>query len=91
MKTKDNTINENPQFVGTGQTNNRIKVVQPENRNEQIQGLLTSRIETKKDQLSRQFYYYGFFKLPDQEQEIPVVFKTKPAIPKGSQVQLTGH
>ena len=53
-----------------------------------IQGILTSRIETKnKDET----YYYGFFKLKDQEPEIPVIFKTKPAISKGSQVELTGN
>ena len=50
-----------------------------------IQGLLTSRIETRSD------YYYGFFKLENQNQDTPVIFKTKPDLVKGSQVQLTGQ
>jgi hypothetical protein len=53
-----------------------------------IQGILTSRIETKN---KGETYYYGFFKLENQKGEFPVVFKTKPAISKGSQVQLTGN
>ena len=72
----------NSQFVGTGQTKNRMEA-QP--KNEQIiTGILTSRIESKQD------YYYGFFKLENQNQEIPVVFKTKPNLVKGTQVQLEG-
>jgi len=54
-----------------------------------IQGILTSRIETKNKE--NQSYYYGFFKVKDQEPEIPVIFKTKPDLTKGSQVQLTGN
>jgi hypothetical protein len=54
-----------------------------------IQGLLTSRIETRtKD---KETYYYGFFKLENQNQDIPVVFKTKPSLEKGTQVELTGQ
>ena len=50
-----------------------------------LTGILTSRIETRSD------YYYGFFKFPEQNQEIPVIFKeSKPAILKGTQVQLEG-
>jgi hypothetical protein len=78
------------QFVGTDQTNNRIGITQP-NQNElvTILGTLTSRIETKKD------YYYGFFKLANQELDTPVIFKDdggnyKPILSSGSQVQLTG-
>ena len=52
-----------------------------------IQGVLTSRIETKN---KGEPYYYGFFKVKDQEPEIPVIFKTKPDLTKGSQVSLTG-
>jgi hypothetical protein len=52
-----------------------------------IQGILTSRIERKG---TNEPYYYGFFKFPDQNQEIPVIFKTKPDLTKGSQVSLTG-
>jgi hypothetical protein len=54
-----------------------------------IQGLLTSRIEIREK--NNQLYYYGFFQIANQNQEIPVVFKTKPEIPKGSQVELTGN
>jgi hypothetical protein len=54
-----------------------------------ITGKLTSRIETKNK--DKETYYYGFFKLETQNQEIPIVFKTKPEIPKGSQVELTGQ
>jgi hypothetical protein len=51
-----------------------------------IQGTLTSRIETRQD------YYYGFFKLKNQNQEIPVIFKgNKPVLEKGTQVELTGQ
>ena len=50
-----------------------------------IKGILTSRIETRSD------YYYDFFKLENQNQDIPVVFKTKPDLVKGSQVELTGQ
>ena len=50
-----------------------------------IQGLLTSRIETKQD------YYYGFFKLEAHEQDIPVIFKgNKPDLRKGCEVLLAG-
>ncbi|WP_147409177.1 hypothetical protein [endosymbiont GvMRE of Glomus versiforme] len=54
-----------------------------------IQGILTSRIEEKNTKTEP--YYYGFFQVPNQTQEIPVVFKSKPSIPKGSQVELKGH
>ena len=56
-----------------------------------IQGILTSRIETKDKE--NQPYYYGFFKIKDQEAEIPVIWKkqAKPNIPKGSQVLLQGN
>jgi len=57
--------------------------------NIKIQGILTSRIETKNKE--NQPYYYGFFKLKDQEPEIPVIFKTKPDLTKGSQVLLQGN
>jgi len=53
-----------------------------------ITGILTSRIETKN---KSEPYYYGFFKLKDQEPEIPVIFKTKPDLTKGSQVLLQGN
>jgi hypothetical protein len=35
-------------------------------------------------------YHYGFFKFPNQDQEIPVVFKSKPDLKKGSEVLLEG-
>jgi len=54
-----------------------------------ITGKLTSRIETR--QKENQPYYYGFFKLENQAGEFPVVFKTKPALTKASQVQLLGN
>ena len=54
-----------------------------------IKGILTSRIETR--QKENKPYHYGFFKLENQAGEFPVVFKTKPALTKGSQVQLTGN
>jgi len=74
---------QNSQFVGTGPTKNRMEA-QPKNERI-ITGILTSRIETKKD------YYYGFFKFPEPNQEVPVIFKeNKPAILKGTQVQLEG-
>ena len=50
-----------------------------------IKGILTSRIETRPD-----YYYYGFFKIPEQALDVPVIFKTKPDLVKGSQVELTG-
>jgi len=53
-----------------------------------IKGTLTSRIE--KREKNQETYYYGFFKLENQEPEIPVIFKTKPTILAGSQVELTG-
>ncbi|CAH1762102.1 3382_t:CDS:2 [Entrophospora sp. SA101] len=62
-------------------------VVQPINRKEQITGILTSRIETKRDKVPNKTYHYGFFKLETQNQEIPVVFKEKPEIPKGSKLE----
>jgi len=54
-----------------------------------ITGILTSRIETRDKE--NKSYYYGFFKIPNQEKEIPVVWKQKPIIAKGSQVELTGN
>jgi len=57
-------------------------------RLETITGISTSRIETKNKGGP---YYYSFFKVKDQEPEIPVIFKTKPDLKKGSQVQLTGN
>jgi hypothetical protein len=56
-----------------------------------IQGLLTSRIETRHDKTTNEPYYYGFFKLNDQNQEIPVIFKEKPNLTKGSSAELTGQ
>ena len=53
-----------------------------------IQGILTSRIEKRG---TDEIYYYGFFKVKDQEPEIPVIFKTKPDLTKGSQVLLQGN
>jgi hypothetical protein len=75
------------QFVGTGQTKNRIRKAQPE-KNEPIQGILTSRIE--KREKNNETYYYGFFKLKNQEQEIPVVFREKPPLAQGSELRLEG-
>jgi len=62
-----------------------------------ITGKLTSRIETRHKE--SETYHYGFFKLIPSacdgcdlpRQEIPVVFKTKPTLTKGSQVQLLGN
>jgi len=59
------------------------------NKTIKIRGVLTSRIETKDKE--NQPYYYGFFKLENQEGEFPVVFKAKPDLKKGSQVELTGN
>jgi len=73
----------NSEFVGTGKTKNRTET-QPKNE-PIITGILTSRIETRPD-----YYHYGFFKIPDQELDVPVIFKTKPDLVKGSQVKLTG-
>jgi len=56
--------------------------------NIKIQGVLTSRIETKN---KGEPYYYGFFKIKNHEGEFPVIFKTKPDLKKGSQVQLTDN
>jgi hypothetical protein len=53
-----------------------------------IKGTLTSRIEKRS---SPETYYYGFFKLNDQNPEIPVIFKEKPNLAKGSQALLTGQ
>jgi len=53
-----------------------------------ITGILTSRVETRN---KGEPYYYGFFKIKDQEPEIPVIFKTKPDLTKGSQVLLQGN
>jgi len=80
----------NSQFVGTGQTKNRTGITQP-NQNELkvIKGVLTSRIETKNK--NGETYAYGFFQIEGQSPEIPVIFKTKPNLVKGSQVQLTGN
>ena len=84
MKEKD-PLETQPIVKNDGQ----FAVPDPQRLKETITGILTSRIETKnkKDEI----YYYGFFKVKDQEPEIPVIFKTKPTIPKGSQVQLTGN
>ncbi|CAJ0882382.1 10653_t:CDS:2 [Entrophospora sp. SA101] len=65
--------------VGGSQLNQLIKIT----------GILTSHLETR--QKYNQSYYYGFFKLENQAGEFPVVFKTKPEIPKGSEVELTGN
>jgi hypothetical protein len=54
-----------------------------------LQGLLTSRIELR-GQNTGEPYYYAFFKIPVQEQDVPVIFKEKPNLAKGSQLQLTG-
>ncbi|RHZ36260.1 Single-stranded DNA-binding protein [endosymbiont GvMRE of Glomus versiforme] len=56
-----------------------------------IQGILTSRIETRETKTEP--FYYGFFKFPNQEQEIPVIWKkqAKPDIKKGSQAELKGQ
>lgn len=76
--------NKTPQFVETDQTNNRL-AAQLTSNEQTITGLLTSRIEAKKN------YYYGFFKLEGYEQEIPVIFKeSKPTLTKGSTVLLEG-
>jgi len=53
-----------------------------------IKGILASRLETR--QKNNQPYYYGFFKLENQVGEFPVVFKTKPNLTKGNQVELIG-
>ena len=56
-----------------------------------IQGFLTSRIETKRDKNTNETYHYGFFKLENQTQETPVIFKdNKPRLIKGTPVELTG-
>lgn len=58
---------------------------------DKLTGLLTSRIETRQDKITRQDYHYGFFKTQDYEQDIPVVFKeTKPTLKKGNTAQLEG-
>src|SRR4051794_20496427 len=51
-----------------------------------IQGLLTSRIETRNK--AETLYHYGFFQFEGLAIQIPVIFKTpeKPTIPKGSEV-----
>ena len=54
-----------------------------------ITGILTSHLETR--QKNNQPYYYGFFKLENQVGEFPVVFKTKPNLTKGNQVELIGN
>jgi hypothetical protein len=58
--------------------------------NTKITGKLTSRIE--KREKNHEIYYYGFFQIPEQNQEIPVIFKGegKHSILIGSQVELTG-
>jgi hypothetical protein len=63
------------QFVGTGETKNRITEAYPEKQNKQIiTGILTSRIETKNK--NGENYHYGFFQIAEQEKEIPVIFKS---------------
>lgn len=80
-----NNIKQNGQFA-----------VHETQRLKTITGTLTSRIESKKDKFTNETYHYGFFKLPNQEQEIPVIFKNqadeyyKPTLKKGTQVELTG-
>ncbi|CAH1759627.1 2911_t:CDS:2 [Entrophospora sp. SA101] len=66
---------------------NKQKIARPAQKlNEiKIQGTLTSRIETRNK--DKETYYYGFFQIANQNQEIPIVFKTKPEIPKGSQLE----
>ena len=54
-----------------------------------ITGILTSHLETR--QKDNQSYYYVFFKLENQVGEFPVVFKTKPNLTKGNQVELIGN
>jgi len=60
------------------------------NRLVKIQGLLTSRIE--KREKGSEIYYYGFFKIENQNQEVPVIFKGegKPNISFGTLVELEG-
>ena len=60
-----------------------------------IKGTLTSRIEVKP---SSDIPAYGFFKLDNQEQDIPVIFRIKevnnwikPKISKGSSYELEGY
>ena len=74
------------QFVETGPTNNQKQI---------IQGILTSRIETR-DKTNP--FYYAFGKSPnltDSEAEFPIIFKNqagyyKPNLTKDSQIELTG-
>jgi hypothetical protein len=78
---KETKVNQNPiakSSVGGSKLDQQI-----------ITGTLTSRIEEKNTKTEP--YYYGFFKFPNQDQEIPVVFKSKPIISKNSQVQLKGN
>ena len=64
--------------VGSSQLNQQI-----------ITGILTSRIETRDKE--GKSYYYGFFKVSQQEQEIPVIFKVKPDLKRGSSIELKGN
>src|SRR6185369_14584297 len=59
--------------------------------NTALQGLLTSRIELRQDKLTNEPYYYGFFKVEGQDQDIPIIFKEKPNLTKGTPLQLTGQ
>jgi hypothetical protein len=78
-----------------GNPDGQFAVPDPQRLNPiKIQGVLTSRIE-KRGQEHQEPYYYGFFKIPQQAQEIPVVFKDekgtyKPTIPKGGMAELMG-
>ena len=54
-----------------------------------ITGVLTSRIETRDKE--GKSYYYGFFKISQQEQETPVIFKVKPDLKRGSSIKLEGN
>ena len=65
-------------------SNCRNEVAHRDKELAKITGILTCRVSIRED------YYYGFFKIPDQELDVPVIFKTKPELVKGSQVQLKG-
>ena len=67
-----------------------LSVISEKKTNQKIlPGILASRIEKKVQ--NSQVYYYGFFGMEGYEFEVPVVFKTKPNLEKGSQVELIGN
>ena len=81
-------MNEKPKLKTFSDSNCRNEVAHQDKELAKITGILTSRIETKNK--NGETYSYGFFQIEGQSPEIPVIFKTKPSLEKGSQVQLTG-